>query len=368
MALGPLMLACLLGAGGAALTEVRVMSFNIRTASEWARTHGGDRANGRTWDQRTKGVVSAIATARAHVVGTQEGLLGQLDDLARALPGWERFGEGREGGEGGGDENEYAAILYNASALERTGGGTFWLSATPTAPGSQSWESSLPRVATWATFSVRADAGGGAGAGAAFGVVNAHFDHHSEEARANSAALVRRFVAARLAGAGPVAVTGDFNAAKDERWYQVFTAPPADLAAGGALAEGLHAFDWPPELPAGAVGGPLLDAWARAESRSCGACGQSTYHAWKGAAAANHMWVEPHDGDASREIALSGTQHVDGVMLAEGGGAAVRVVQAKMITDDKRIRYLGGPHASDHYPIIALLEWDAGGGNARAEL
>ena len=61
MALGPLMLACLLGAGSAALTEVRVMSFNIRTASEWARTHGGDRANGRTWDQRTKGVVSAIA-------------------------------------------------------------------------------------------------------------------------------------------------------------------------------------------------------------------------------------------------------------------------------------------------------------------
>ena len=64
MALGPLMLACLLGAGSAALTEVRVMSFNIRTASEWARTHGGDRANGRTWDQRAKGVVSAISTAR----------------------------------------------------------------------------------------------------------------------------------------------------------------------------------------------------------------------------------------------------------------------------------------------------------------
>ena len=29
-------------------------------------------------------------------------------------------------------------------------------------------------------------------------------------------------------------------------------------STGGALADGLHAFDWPPELPAGAVGGPLL--------------------------------------------------------------------------------------------------------------
>ena len=53
MALAALAAALVLGVGGAALTEVRVMSFNIRTASEWARTHGGDRANGRTWDQRT---------------------------------------------------------------------------------------------------------------------------------------------------------------------------------------------------------------------------------------------------------------------------------------------------------------------------
>ena len=92
----------------AAPAAVRVMSFNVRTASEWARTHGGDAQHRRTWDARRRGVVSTITTSKATVVGTQEGLVAQLDDLVGALPGWRRFGEGREGGgdQAGGDENE----------------------------------------------------------------------------------------------------------------------------------------------------------------------------------------------------------------------------------------------------------------------
>ena len=92
----------------AAPAAVRAISFNVRTASEWARTHGGDAQHRRTWGARRRGVVSTIpTTSKATVVGTQEGLVAQLDDLVGALPGWRRFGEGREGGgdQAGGDEN-----------------------------------------------------------------------------------------------------------------------------------------------------------------------------------------------------------------------------------------------------------------------
>ena len=79
-------------------------------------------------------------------------------------------------------------------------------------------------------------------------------------------------------------------------------------------------------------------------------------------------WLRLAEWPAALVALLLIRRHRPDVVLAEFGFHAVRVMQAKMITDDKRIRYLGGPHASDHYPIIALLEWDAGGGDARAEL
>ena len=31
---------------------------------------------------------------------------------------------------------------------------------------------------------------------------------------------------------------------------------------------------------------------------------------------------------------------------------------AKMLTDDKRIFYLGGVHASDHYPVVIEYRWE----------
>jgi len=325
--------------------EVRVMSYNIRTASTWARTHGGDGAHRRTWEVRRNGVINAIRTSKSQVVGTQEGLSGQLDDLIKQLPGWSRFGEGREGGESTGDENEFAAILFNGLDLKRVAGGTFWLSETPDQPASTSWDTSLPRVASWAVFSCLHDHG------KHFGVINSHFDHSSEEARANSALLVRRFVSTveSHTHGGPVFITGDFNAAKNERWWELFTADAAVLA--NPDSEIMRGLDYD-----GDFGLPLRDAWDEAEKRSCGACGQSTYHAWQGSYAPNHMWVKPYKGKDSRSIALIGKQHVDGIMVSNRS-ANVHIVQAKMITDDKRIHYLGGPHASDHYPVFAHATW-----------
>ena len=32
-----------------------------------------------------------------------------------------------------------------------------------------------------------------------------------------------------------------------------------------------------------------------------------------------------------------------------------------LLTDDKRLRYLGGVHASDHYPVMTEYVWQADG-------
>ena len=46
--------------------EVRIMTYNIRTASEWANYHGGDYPT-RTWERRIKSVANTIMIAKPDV-------------------------------------------------------------------------------------------------------------------------------------------------------------------------------------------------------------------------------------------------------------------------------------------------------------
>ena len=102
---------------------------------------------------------------------------------------------------------EYAALLIRAARFAVEASGTFWLSATPEAPGSMSWGNRIPRVCTWAVLRDRV-------ADRRFAVFNTHLDHESQAARAQGVALI----VARLdplAGRLPVLVLGDFNAGED---------------------------------------------------------------------------------------------------------------------------------------------------------
>ena len=322
--------------------EVVVGTYNIRTASKWARNDGGDERNGRTWRQRRKAVAKSIRISGASVVGTQEGLGWQLDSLLELLgPGWNRIGVGRYHGtrDSGGDEDEIAAIIYNTAIVKRIRAGDFWLSETPEV-SSKGWGASLPRVASWATFECGSRA---------FTVLNAHLDHASSEARGGAAALLRKRVALLKESETPVVFTmGDFNAVKTEEWYSTLTAAPEE-----------HGNDL-----------PLVDTWGAANMRSCGACGQGTFHAWKGSDMSSPNWVRPFEGPGSQAIAHSGVRHIDAIFLNQGAleAGAGEVRKAKMITDDKRRRSFGGPFASDHYPVVITYRWAAGTGSSNQEL
>lgn len=182
-----------------------VMSFNIRygTASD------GENA----WPKRQQLVIDRIRESNADVIGLQEALRFQIDELLAALPDYKAVGVGRDDGK---EAGEHAAILYRHARLsleppvphsagESTAThGHFWLSDTPEKPGSKSWGNTITRICTWARLREK-------GTQHAFIVFNTHLDHESQPSREKSVQLLKERIA-RREGADPVIVTGDFNA------------------------------------------------------------------------------------------------------------------------------------------------------------
>jgi len=177
-------------------SEFRIMSFNLR----YGTADDGENS----WPLRRELVFRVIGDYAPDVVGTQEVLRFQLDELRDRFPEHGEVGVGRDDGVFAG---EYAAILYREDRLLILEQGTFWLSDTPDIVGSTSWGNSITRICTWARFEDRPS-------GTAFYVYNVHLDHESQVSRERSVELLTAFVADRE-HRDPYIVTGDFNAGED---------------------------------------------------------------------------------------------------------------------------------------------------------
>ncbi|MGH9338586.1 MAG: endonuclease/exonuclease/phosphatase family protein [Acidobacteriota bacterium] len=179
--------------------SLRVMTFNLRYANP---ADGPNR-----WEARKDFVIESLERYAPAVIGIQEGLGGQIEDLISGLPQYQAFGRDRSGQ----GSDEYSSILYDKSRLKLIEGDTFWLSETPEEAGSQSWDSSLPRIATWALFE--------GVHGRRFLVLNTHFDHRGQLARVRSAELVRSKLE-EIHPEAPRIVLGDFNALPESDPYK----------------------------------------------------------------------------------------------------------------------------------------------------
>ena len=169
-----------------------VMTFNVR----YGTAQDGDNR----WNSRRDLLFDVIRAQDADILGLQEALDFQVDEIVAAVPAYAVVGVGRDDGRRAG---EYAAILFRKDRLRVAESGTFWFSDAPSVPGSKSWGNTITRICTWARFIDRD--------GRAFWHFNVHLDHQSQPSRERSAELLRQRVEARSVPAEPVIVTGDFN-------------------------------------------------------------------------------------------------------------------------------------------------------------
>ena len=188
---------------------LRVASFNIRYGT-------ADDGENR-WEKRKDLVVGTIRKLDPDLLGVQEALAFQVDELKAVLPAYDFVGVGRDDGRRAG---EFAGIYYRKDRFEQLAVGHIWLSETPDQPGSRGWDASLPRVATWVRLRDLRTA-------RPLFVINAHFDHRGPRARVESAKLMRRTIEELHEGA-PVIVTGDFNATEDDEPYAALRGAAGD--------------------------------------------------------------------------------------------------------------------------------------------
>lgn len=202
---------------------LHVMTFNIRlnTAS--------DSAN--AWPYRKDLAASQVLFYQVHLLGVQEALHDQVLDLRQRLPNYISFGGGRDDGK---TKGEYSAIFYDTTRLQLNRGDMFWLSQTPSVPGSVGWDAAITRMVTWCNFTDRIT-------GTSFFAFNTHFDHMGKQARAESARLLLQQVKA-ISGNTPVIVMGDFNSTPSDEPIRIITdkSNPAHLADSKAASQTPH--------------------------------------------------------------------------------------------------------------------------------
>lgn len=184
--------------------SLNIMSFNIRYDNP------NDGKN--VWANRKDLVAQTISFHEVDILGLQEVLDHQLQNLTEMLPEYDWIGVGRDDGA---KEGEYAPVFFRSGHLELLENGFFWLSETPEIAGSFGWDAACTRIVTWGKFSIRTT-------GKEFYFFNTHFDHVGKVAREKSAELILEKIES-MTSFEPVIVTGDFNCTNMDKPYFILT-------------------------------------------------------------------------------------------------------------------------------------------------
>ncbi|MBN1559075.1 endonuclease/exonuclease/phosphatase family protein [candidate division KSB1 bacterium] len=187
-------------------SALNIMSFNIR--------YGTAQDGTNSWPHRQDLVYAVLQDHAPDIVGLQEALKFQIDDILENVPDCAMLGVGRDDGDTLG---EYSAILYRPDRFAVKQSDTFWFSDTPHVIASKSWGNDIVRICSWALFLDKVT-------GASFYFYNLHLDHRSQPSRVKSTELLAKTLAAQVKGA-PFILTGDFNAGEDNQAITFLTDP-----------------------------------------------------------------------------------------------------------------------------------------------
>ena len=262
----------------------RVMTYNIR--------YDFKSDTGNRWTQRVDAVAKQIRKSGAQIVCLQEDKIDQIKDLQKRLTGFTFVGRGRNATGLG----ERTSILFRSDQFQLREQGDFWLSDTPSNPGSNTWGDKYPRKVTWIVLQ-------GKKGGPAVLVLNVHLPSGKNAMlRARGVKLIHSWILEKLKrnqGTGKVQaviLAGDFNAAADSD-------PHSLLTDDRTL--------------------PLLDVWEVVQPKDQH---PGTYGGWEG---------------------MQTKKRIDWLLVA--GKVRVRGC-------DKLEEPIQGRFPSDHYPVIADLQ------------
>ena len=174
-------------------------TFNLR--------YDNPKDSGNLWKDRAPVAAALIRFHQFDIVGTQEGLKNQLEDLQNNLPAYAYYGKGRDDGK---SKGEHSAIFYKKEKFNVLDSGDFWLSEHSEQPG-PGWDAKLNRICSWLKLKYKAS-------GKTFYVFNVHYDHQGVQARIESSKLVLNKIK-EIAGNATVIFTGDFNGNHQSEWY-----------------------------------------------------------------------------------------------------------------------------------------------------
>ncbi|MCK4885859.1 MAG: endonuclease/exonuclease/phosphatase family protein [Planctomycetes bacterium] len=166
-----------------------MMSFNIR--------YGTAEDGENSWQNRKEILFGFLKLHSSDIIGMQEVLNFQLEEIKIELAGYKHLGIGRDGETKG----EYSPILYKHDKYRVSDSGTFWLSATPDIVGSITWGNACTRICSWAKFEDKRTM-------QEFYFYNLHLDHVSQPSREKSIDLLL----SKIKKDKPLIIVGDFNA------------------------------------------------------------------------------------------------------------------------------------------------------------
>ncbi len=284
-------------------TNLRVMTFNLLTATKKQRTH--------PWRLRKRNIARIITALGPDVVGTQEANFKQLLELAELLPDYDFHGEGNLGSDmAHSDQSWYCATFFRRDRirpLDAPGqSDTLWLSPTPEIPASSFNLGTRPRLVTWNQFELM-------GSGREFIFGTTHLEAVNPWHRKRSAAMLRSYVSGKVAELGantPVFLTGDFNAGANSPEIRAMADPQSGLE-------------------------PLFDAWAEVGTKN-----RSDGETFRGLGLRDRMGRK-----------LWGPRRIDYVFFRPRP-----LVRSVSRVDFAELEHRQQALPSDHYPVVAEFE------------
>lgn len=172
--------------------ELSLISSNIRFDSP----NDGPRS----WAYRRNFLAKILLEYGPQIIGTQEGRIDQLQDLHSLLPDFLLLDQHRPWIK----ERMYPCLYIRREFFEVLDSGDTWLSETPDVVASKSFNSTFPRLMTWAKLQIKEST-------SKILVINTHLDHIEETTRIEQCQVLINQINRLWDKTSFLILLGDFN-------------------------------------------------------------------------------------------------------------------------------------------------------------